>query len=80
MAETAPTTDKSKSSLKPIIIGGGRRTSDDIEQLMSGEGELLQDILEAVRELQDSGEIKAGAQPVVVVVKERRIAENILSF
>lgn len=80
MAETTPSTDKTKSTLKPIVIGGGRRSSEDIEQLMSGEGALLQDILEAVRELQDTGEIKAGAQPVVVVVKERKSIENILSF
>ena len=47
-----------------------RRSPEQVRRLRRGRGRLLMDIEDAVDELVKSGTIKAGTQPVVVVVRE----------
>jgi len=47
-----------------------RRSPEQVRRLRKGHGRLLTDIEDAVDELVESGTIKAGTPPVVVVVRE----------
>jgi uncharacterized protein DUF6200 len=62
--------DKQAKSQLVVVELTGRRTPKQIKRLRKGRGKLLLDIDEVVRELTDAGTIKAGAPPVVIVVRE----------
>ncbi len=46
------------------------RTPEQVRRLRRGRGPLVRDIDEAIEELVESGTVKAGTQPVVMVVRE----------
>jgi hypothetical protein len=48
-----------------------RQTSERIKRLRRGRGSLVKRIDEIVEELIQAGTVKAGAQPVVIVVREK---------
>jgi Family of unknown function (DUF6200) len=48
-----------------------QQTSERIKRLRRGRGSLLKRIDEIVEELIQAGTVKAGAQPVVIVVREK---------
>jgi hypothetical protein len=66
--ESRSTTDKIAS---PVIIDMGKRPRGKIKKLRQGQGTLLEDINQAIRELQTAGKISGTAQPVVVVVQAK---------
>ena len=59
---------------EPIIVDLGRKTKRDIDRLRKGRGPLLDDVDDCLAELRERGEISLLAQPVVVLVAERRRA------
>ena len=67
--EPSPTEKHGKSSLVVVELAK-RRSPEQVRRLRKGHGKLLTDIEEAVEELLKSGTVKAGAQPVVIVVRE----------
>jgi hypothetical protein len=66
-APTAPTTVPS-----PVVADLGRRSRKAIKKLRKGEGPLLEDAQKLVAQLQADRAIDGSAQPVIVIVKERR--------
>lgn len=54
-----------------IIVDLGSHSHRRISRLRHGEGQLMEDVNEAIRELQSMGKIGPTATPVVIVVKER---------
>ncbi len=56
----------------PVIIDLGKRRRKQVKRLRRGEGKLLNDINGAVEELRTAGTLGADAQPVIVVVREKR--------
>lgn len=56
----------------PVIIDLGKRRRKQVKKLRRGEGKLLNDINGAVEELRTAGTLGADAQPVIVVVREKR--------
>jgi hypothetical protein len=58
-----------KSSLVVVELAK-RRSPEQVRRLRKGHGKLLTDVEDAVEELVKSGTVKAGAQPVVIVVRE----------
>ena len=56
----------------PVVVDMGRYSKKRISSLRKGEGPVLDDVQEAIAQLKDDGKITAQAQPVVVIVREKR--------
>lgn len=61
--------DKAKQQLVVVELSGVR-TPDQVRRLREGRGKLMRDIDDVIEELGESGTVKAGSQPVVIVVRE----------
>jgi hypothetical protein len=48
-----------------------RQSRKKIKRLRKGKGSLMEKVTEMVQELQENGAIEGGAQPVVIVVREK---------
>jgi Family of unknown function (DUF6200) len=59
----------SKSSLVVVELAKPR-SREQVRRLRKGHGKLVTDIEDAIEELVGSGTVKAGVQPVVIVVRE----------
>jgi hypothetical protein len=74
----APGTDvgvsKSSAASKatPVVLDLGKRRRKQIRQLRRGQGKLLDDINGAVEELRTAGTLSVDAQPVIVVIQQKR--------
>jgi hypothetical protein len=56
----------------PVVADLGRRGRKAIKMLRKGEGPLLLDAESLLAQLREDKAITGGAQPVIVIVKERR--------
>jgi hypothetical protein len=56
----------------PVVADLGRRSRKAIKALRKGEGPLLQDAENLLAQLRADKAVAGGAQPVIVIVKERR--------
>ena len=57
----------------PIIIDFGTQKRKHVKRLRKGKpGKLLDDVQECLEELQVNGAIDSSAQPVVIIVKEKK--------
>ncbi|HYI12092.1 MAG TPA: hypothetical protein VEK57_23770 [Thermoanaerobaculia bacterium] len=56
----------------PIVLDLGSRSKKQIKKLRRGEGKLMDRVAMVVEELKSNGNISATAQPIVIVVRERR--------
>lgn len=64
----------------PIVLDMGRKSRKQIRRLRRGEGKLMNRITGVIDELKNSGTITAGAQPIIVVVREREDGTLLSSF
>jgi hypothetical protein len=81
------TLDKTKTviptdgtSTPPIVVDFGKHKRKQVRQLRRGKGKLVDDISHTVDELRSAGTISASAQPVIIVVREKRGRKNLLSL
>ena len=56
----------------PVIIDLGKKRRKLVKKLRKGSGKLMDEVQGTLQELRNAGTISASAQPVVVVVRERR--------
>lgn len=56
----------------PLILDFGKQSKRRIKRLLRGDGKLMRAALDAVSELQRAEKIPASAEPVIVVVREKR--------
>ena len=56
----------------PLIVDLGKHKRKQIKQLRQGRGKLLDEIKSSIEELRTTGNIAAAAQPIVIVVREKR--------
>ena len=56
----------------PLIVDLGRRKKSAIKKLRRGEGTLVREVNDCIGELKSSGAISSMAQPVVILVREKR--------
>jgi len=68
----AKTPAASTAAAPPVVIKLGSQTEKRIRQLRKGKGKLLDKVLGAITHLQTAGTLSAGAQAVVIVVKEKK--------
>ena len=71
-AATAPPAAAAAEHDAPIVIDLGSRSRKQVKKLRRGQGKLMDRLAMVVEELKHSGTVAAGAQPIVIVVKEKR--------
>jgi len=59
------------STSAPVIIDVGKKSRKAIKQLRKGEGKLMEEVNQCLRELREANKISASAQPVIVVVQKK---------
>lgn len=61
----------------PVIIDLGKHRKKRIKALRKGrQGKLMDEVMTALESLRAAGTVKADAQPVIVVVRQRRGSKN----
>jgi hypothetical protein len=70
--ETVRTASADRKS--PIVLDLGTKKRKAVKRLRKGEGKLLDDVMDTIEELRTSGTLSQSAQPVIVVVREKRKA------
>ena len=64
-----------------FVIDLGKQTRKKIRKLRKGEGTLMREVGDAIAELSQKGELKAGATtPVVFVVREKQRRRTLWDF
>lgn len=58
----------------PVIIDLGQKKAKQVKDLRRGEGELMDDVRDAIDELASSGAIANGVPPVIIVVEKKQKA------
>lgn len=61
-----------EESASPLIVDLGKHGRKDIKRLREGRGKLLADVTSCIEELKAAGKVAAQAQPVVIIVRQRR--------
>jgi hypothetical protein len=56
----------------PVVLDMGKQRRKQIKELRRGQGKLMDEISGAIQELRTAGTISAGAQPVIVVLQQKR--------
>jgi hypothetical protein len=64
-------TDKASGSQLLVVDLGKRQSPKQLKRLRKGRGKLVGRIDQIVNDLVEAGTVKAGAQPIVIVVRER---------
>ena len=62
----------------PIVVDLGKKSRKQIRQARKGAGKLIDEIQEVVEHLQATGGVAAGAQPIMVVVRQKRRRSGLL--
>jgi hypothetical protein len=60
------------TSAPPVVLDLGKQRRKRIKQLRRGEGKLMDEINASIEELRTAGALSATAQPVVIVVRQKR--------
>lgn len=60
------------SVTSPIVLDLGKQRRKRIKELRRGEGKLMDEVAASIAELRTAGALAADAQPVVVIVREKR--------
>jgi hypothetical protein len=63
--------DRASKSQLLVVDLGKRQSAKQVKRLRKGRGKLVGRIDQIVADLVEAGTVKAGAQPVVIVVRER---------
>jgi len=71
MSETNSEANNETEGTSTVVLDLGKQKSKRVKQLRKGKGRLMEDVYDAIEELQESGVISAGAQPVVVIVERK---------
>lgn len=69
MANEIQTTEG--KSRNPIVVDLGKHKKKQIKRLRKGKGGLMDDVGELLTELKQNGVVDEGAQPIIVVVREK---------
>jgi hypothetical protein len=56
----------------PVVVDMGKKSRKQIKQLREGRGKLMTEVAGVLEELRIAGTISASAQPVVIVLRQRR--------
>ena len=77
-ATESPKVSEHHSSHAPIVVDLGKKGRKQIKQLREGRGKLMDDVNGLIEELRTAGSISPGAQPVVIVVRQKPRAPSLM--
>ena len=79
-SDSSSTSSSSKSSdgQAPIIVDIGKKRRKQIKRLREGRGKLMDEVTGLLEELRTAGSISSSAQPVVVVVRQKRKGRSLM--
>jgi hypothetical protein len=77
-ADSTKGVSEPSSTKSAIVVDMGAHRRARIRQLRRGRGRLMEQVNSLLDELRTDGSISAGAQPVVVVVRQRRRPRSVL--
>jgi len=72
MSATKADTAEETATADPVIIDLGKQKKKRVKRLRKGYGRLAEDVADAIDELKASGVVAGEAQPVIVVVREKK--------
>lgn len=55
----------------PVVVDLGKKTRGQVKKLRKGHGKLLDRVHDVLADMSSEGTISKGAQPVIVVVREK---------
>ena len=70
--ETGKSAEHDTTPGAPIIVDLGTKPRKQVRRLRNGTGSLLAEVQGLVEQLKTSGTVEKNAQPIVVVVRQRR--------
>ena len=65
-----------EQSTTPLVVDLGKRRRKLVRQLLDGQGKLMDEVNQTIQELKTAGTIPASAQPVIVVIRQKRKSRN----
>ena len=68
------------SNKDPILVDLGRKSRKSVKRLRDGEGKLMAEIQGTVDELKANGTIAESAQPLIILVREKRTSPSFNRF
>jgi len=77
-AESGKALSEAATDKGPIIVDMGSQRRARVRQLRRGRGKLMDEVNSVLAELRTDGSISASAQPVVVIVRQRRRSRSVL--
>ena len=63
---------KAKGNVEAVVVDMGKRSRKKVKKLRRGRGPLLEEVNDAISELQAEGKLNADAAPVIVVVRGKK--------
>ena len=69
-----PQTTTPATGTAPIVVDMGKKRSKQIKQLREGRGKLMEEVNGLLEKLKSDGTLSASAQPVIIVVRQKRKA------
>jgi hypothetical protein len=66
------TAEDKKLETSPVIVDLGKRKKKEVKRLRQGGGNLMEEVQGCLDELAASGTITKDAQPVILIVREKR--------
>jgi hypothetical protein len=72
VAPAPPASTRPAESSLPLIVDLGKHSRKDVKKLRDGRGKLLGEVAACVDELKNAGKLPANAQPIVIIVREKR--------
>jgi hypothetical protein len=57
--------------IRPLVVELGRKKKQQIKKLRKGSGPLMDDLQKLLAKLRASGDLPAGATPVLMIVKQK---------
>lgn len=76
MATSADSGTPKPDGRAPIIVDLGKHRRKRIKSLRKGTGRLMDEVNSCLEELRTTGTLSANAQPVVVIVRQKRRRSN----
>jgi uncharacterized protein DUF6200 len=71
-SDSSPRPANTSTISPPIVLDLGKQRRKRVKELRRGEGRLMDEVNASIEELRTAGALAADAQPVVVIVREKR--------
>jgi hypothetical protein len=64
----------------PVVVDLGKHRRKAIKNLRQGQGKLMEEVSKCIQELQAAGTVARSAQPVVIIVRQKRRKRGLWSL